>query len=663
MSSSPVSSLLSIPSPSLRLSTALSAAALALALVLAPPRGAEAQATCVDTTGDMCLNVIRDARVDGVVEDIFQTSDGRYGPELTFASLVGGVNGCIGQTYDPTILTGYTCCNPTTAGCTPPGGLDPSFQANDLDWYWTQVLRTNDLGVPVADGASGFYVPWRGRIYDLGGEANRVVLFPITDHAPLPCEAFEYTVWLSNNPGATEIAPVDAPNPAQWNPARMIRVFTEGWTRNATATGAGDAGRADLGTFLRDSTGGDAVADALVTVWALPCGITFRYVAIQAGNDGNPGPECVFHSGDDELDTIAGLNEDDTGICVDADGDGHRDAACGGGDCDDTDPTVHPGAFEPCNTTRDLDCLPMAACPEGTLCDDGTGLCVPQCFEGGCADGFDCVSNVCVDMACSDRTEPCPTGTLCRGGTCVEPCTDVVCPTGESCIDGACVDPCGGVVCPANQVCVASDPDALTVCGPSCNCDELAAPLCPATEACDERESSPTAGECVEPGCETAVCGASEICAGGSCIDGCAGVTCPLGQVCMDGSCVADLCSRIICPTGLVCRGGECFEACTGVSCEAGQICRDGACVPDPCAGVDCGDGFRCSAGSCIPDGTTMDGGTGDGGGVDSGMAADGGTLPEEGGCGCETTGGGSSKGGLLLVLLTAFGLLRRRRR
>jgi MYXO-CTERM domain-containing protein len=393
-------------------------------------------------------------------------------------------------------------------------------------------------------------------------------------------------------------------------------------------------------------------------VWALPCGISFRYVAIQAGNNGNPGPECVYHSSDDELDAVAGLNEDDTGICVDADMDGHRDAACGGGDCDDADPAVHPGAFEPCNATTDYDCQPMEDCPMGTVCDDATGLCVPQCFEGGCAEGFECVDGACFDTACSARTEPCPDGTLCRGGECALPCDGVTCPSGELCIDGACVDPCAGVVCPSNQVCVADDPMALTVCGPSCDCEELAAPLCPMDEACDDRESSPTYGECVEPGCETAVCGPTERCEMGTCVDGCDGVVCPFGQVCMDGSCVADLCSRIICPTGLVCRGGECFEPCTDVMCMAGEICRDGACVPDPCSGVDCGPGFRCSGGSCIPDGTTPDGGTSDAGG-DAGDAGP--SLDEEGGCGCRTTPARTPLGVVLLGLLVFVALRRRR--
>ncbi|HJL14691.1 MAG TPA: putative metal-binding motif-containing protein, partial [Sandaracinaceae bacterium LLY-WYZ-13_1] len=589
------------------------------ALALLAPRGVGAQATCVDSSGDMCLNLVRDARPDGVVEDIFQTSDGRYAPELTFGTYVRGVNGCIGQTYDPTILTGYTC---GSIGSGPPGGDDPSFHANTLDWYWTQVLRTDDTGAVLADGAPGHYVPWRGRIYDLGGEANRVVVFPITDHLPLPCEAFEYSLWLSNDPDATEIAPEDAPDPTQWNPARLIRVFTEGWTRNPTATAA-DASRTDLDTYLRDTSAGDAVADALVTVWALPCGLSFRYVAMQAGNYGNPGPECVFHSSDDELDAVAGLNEDDTAICVDADGDGHRDAACGGSDCDDADPDVHPGAFERCDAARDLDCMPDEGCPDGTRCDTDSGLCVTQCFEGGCAPGFTCVDDKCVDAACAMRADPCPDGTLCREGTCVAPCDGVVCPSGQRCVGGACIDPCEGVVCPTNQVCVARDPDALTVCGPACTCTEITTAICPDGEACDAREGSPRFGECVDPGCETAVCGPGEICTGGRCVDACEGVVCPTDQVCMLGECIADLCASVVCPGTQVCRDGECFDACDGVSCDEGQRCRDGACVPDPCFGISCSAGERCVEGTCIPSGGPMDaggaGGDAGAGGPDAG--------------------------------------------
>lgn len=638
--------------------TLLSAFLLLSLAVLVPASAARAQATCVDSTGDACLNVLRTARADGVVEDIFTTRDGLFAPQLGFATYLGGANGCYGVTHTPTILEGYTCVTSGEGGL----GTTPAPYANTLDWYWSQVLRTRDDGSVVADGEAGFYVPSRGRIYDLGGEANRVVLFPITDHPPLPCEAFEYSVYLSNDPAATVVASPDAPNPAHWNPARLIRTYTQGWTRNARATGVAEAGRADLATWLRDNSTGEAVADALATVWALPCGLTFRYASIVAGNYGNPSAECVFHSSDDELDAVAGLNEDDTAICLDADGDGHRAASCGGSDCDDADPAVHPGAFEPCDSTRDLDCQPMTECPDGTRCEATSGLCVSTCFEGGCAEGFSCTADgLCVESACAARTEPCPAGTICRAGECRAPCDGVTCPRGQVCTGGACIDPCAGVVCPSNQVCIAGEPGALTLCGPACTCDEITIPLCGAERACDAREGSPTRGECVDPGCETTSCAAGETCVAGACVDACEGVTCPIGRRCEAGECVVDLCEAVRCPSGRVCRAGECVDACEGVECPAGQRCASGACVPDPCADITCGEGLVCVEGSCVPGGPRDAGSAGT-------MDAGGGTPPRTmtaGGC-CRVAGGAGSEANGALGIAIALGLLiaaRRRRR
>ena len=71
--------------------------------------------------------------------------------------------------------------------------------------------------------------------------------------------------------------------------------------------------------------------------------------------------------------------------CADADGDGARDSACGGNDCDDTDPTRFPGATEICDVDGvDEDCDPRtvgfrdadmdgsndALCCNGDTCGD-----------------------------------------------------------------------------------------------------------------------------------------------------------------------------------------------------------------------------------------------------------------------------------------------------
>ncbi len=48
--------------------------------------------------------------------------------------------------------------------------------------------------------------------------------------------------------------------------------------------------------------------------------------------------------------------DDDTVECPDADGDGYRDAACGGEDCDDADRNVNPDAYDICGDGVDNDC-------------------------------------------------------------------------------------------------------------------------------------------------------------------------------------------------------------------------------------------------------------------------------------------------------------------
>jgi len=69
-------------------------------------------------------------------------------------------------------------------------------------------------------------------------------------------------------------------------------------------------------------------------------------------DDSNP----AVHPGAAEV--CDGLDNDCDGSVddKDQDGDGYIDEACGGADCDDTRPDVHPGAVEVCNDTEDNDC-------------------------------------------------------------------------------------------------------------------------------------------------------------------------------------------------------------------------------------------------------------------------------------------------------------------
>lgn len=185
------------------------------------------------------------------------------------------VQGCSGYSYDPGSW-GYTCGNADFATYAARGSC--------LDMWWLQDGGVNDIP--------------GGNVWDLGGPSNQVAVFPIIDHGPLPHEAIEYTVYLSNNPAATS-AGVDGNT--HWVMANIDRVYLEGWHNGW-------------------------IADGFTTVWRLPGGQTFRYVNVVSG-----GPTALISDGDDEIDTVLGLTFEGEPVCPasgDADGDGV---------CDDTD--------------------------------------------------------------------------------------------------------------------------------------------------------------------------------------------------------------------------------------------------------------------------------------------------------------------------------------
>lgn len=142
------------------------------------------------------------------------------------------------------------------------------------DYKWVQNAGTNGTTNTALDQ------PWLGTIWDLGGQANQAVVFPIIDHGPLPNEAIEYTVYLTNTPNSTSLA--------DWHLALLDQVYLQGWEADGTA-----------------------LADGFTTVWKLAGGATFRYVSLQG-----IGSQALYPivGNEDEIDAVAGLTAEGGGI-------------------------------------------------------------------------------------------------------------------------------------------------------------------------------------------------------------------------------------------------------------------------------------------------------------------------------------------------------------
>ncbi len=173
--------------------------------------------------------------------------DGVFGfAGATSASLIQG-NGATGQSLDTTGTGSY--------GYSQPGGT-AAFAGSAIDEYWVQTGNT--IG---------------GFIWDLGASATKAAIFNTIDHGPLPLEAIESTVYLSNDK-------------LNWTPAVTQKVWLEGFKLN---TG-----------ILWD---GYVYAVGTDTLEA------FRYASIIWG-----GPGGLQADGDNEINGIMGLDANFTPV-------------------------------------------------------------------------------------------------------------------------------------------------------------------------------------------------------------------------------------------------------------------------------------------------------------------------------------------------------------
>jgi len=157
--------------------------------------------------------------------------------------------------------------------------------------------------------------------------------------------------------------------------------------------------------------------------------------------------------------------------CDDVDGDGYEDIECGGSDCDDLDPEIHPGADEICGDGIDQDCDGQDTPCDCTTDADGDGfISAADCGGSDCCDSGDESSPGCSPENAADihpgAEDTCEDGIDqdCDG---IDPACQ--CPDADG--DGYQDDSCGGTDCDDNDPNI--HPGASEICedGIDQNCD------------------------------------------------------------------------------------------------------------------------------------------------------------------------------------------------
>ena len=262
-----------------------------------------------------------------------------------------------------------------------------------------------------------------------------------------------------------------------------------------------------------------------------------------------------------------------------------------GGDCDDNDSDVFPGA--PCPAQQCNIFVLSGVCKTGSC---GVPQAPKACPKGlVCKDGFECLTS------CSANAH-CQPGLFCKGGECVGSEPDGAgCTTDAMCLSGFCE---GGVCCTGGDCCVADK-----------DCDDQN----PCTdEACVANvcETTFVEGSCKPAGCSGLTWSPGSSCVDGWCVADGPGEDCDGNEECTDFACSAAGCTVKPSPKSTQCGPSGCFEFEMSAAsyCNGAGECKAG--TQNPCAG-----GYVCNAtqkkclsscgndGECQPDAFCQGGG------------------------------------------------------
>ncbi|RYZ35192.1 MAG: hypothetical protein EOO71_36385 [Myxococcaceae bacterium] len=187
---------------------------------------------------------------------------------------------------------------------------------------------------------------------------------------------------------------------------------------------------------------------------------------------------------------------------TDADGDGYFVDAPGSSklDCNDANPSIHPGATEQCDATVDVNCNTLIGCQEtacqGLACDDGNACTQGDHCEGNGSAGR-CMPATTIQ--CTQPSNPCDAPVTCEPSTGL--CKVGTRPTGTACNDeNPCTinDQCIGGLCAGSQRQCPTDSNTCRESTGACNQNTG---LCeyaprPNATACDDALTCTTTDHC-----------------------------------------------------------------------------------------------------------------------------------------------------------------------